>query len=134
MNGDAVNNQDWEPVVFRKPAKKIQQEQKKKGNAPKKLRHTSANSNSANVNVSKIEESNETKHDTVSHDMKMVIQRGRTSKGLTQKALANQCNMPVARIQQYENGSAIPNAQELQKLRRVLGIAIKAPKKKKPSD
>lgn len=58
--------------------------------------------------------------------------KARQAKKMTQKQLAQQCQLQVSVIQSYENGKAIPNGQIISKLSRVLGTRFpKIPKKKK---
>ena len=91
--------QDWTPVILAKKKRKI---------------HT----------VVKIKPDNEMcdrAPEKVSHKLSSQIKNARNSKKLTQKELANRCNLSVKVVQKYENGLAIPNNSELNKLRKVLG-------------
>ena len=54
----------------------------------------------------------------------------RTAKSFTQKDLANRAQLSVADIQKYENGTAIPNQQQISKIQRVLGINLSKLNKK----
>ena len=61
----------------------------------------------------------------VSHSLKTQIQKARVANKLSQKELAQKINVTQRIIQSYENGTAIPNAQVLQKLRQVLKTKLK---------
>ena len=63
-------------------------------------------------------ETDELKHATVSKDLRLAIQKGRTAKGLTQKQLATQLNMQPAVINEYESGKAVPNNAVIAKIER----------------
>lgn len=66
--------------------------------------------------------------------IKAHIEAGRRAKKWDQQMLANACSMPVATIKQYENGSAIAKAAELQKICKALGIPqLALPKPKSTS-
>ena len=72
----------------------------------------------------------ELKHATVSKDLRLAIQKGRTAKGLTQKQLATQLNMQPAVINEYESGKAVPNNAVIAKIEKALGCKLpRAPKK-----
>ncbi len=62
---------------------------------------------------------------TVSMDVSKTIQKGRIEKGLTQKDLAGKINEKPTLINDYESGKAIPNAQVLGKMERILGIKLR---------
>ncbi|KAI0822605.1 ylMBF1 [Trametes gibbosa] len=53
------------------------------------------------------------------------IQQGRMDKGLSQKDCAQKINEKPSILQDYESGKAIPNAQILAKLERVLGVKLR---------
>jgi len=55
---------------------------------------------------------------------KMSIQRARQSKNLTQSQLAALCNLQTTIIRDYENGTAVPSKQTLQKIGSALGINL----------
>jgi len=44
---------------------------------------------------------------------------------LTQKDLANKCNMSPTEVSQYESGKASPNQSQLAQLEKVLGINLR---------
>jgi len=61
----------------------------------------------------------------LSLDSRQTIIKARNSKKLTQKQLANLLNITQNKLNSFENGKEIPNNQEKQKLRSVLGIKFK---------
>ena len=71
-----------------------------------------------------------TKVKTVTKEFSTAMRDARTAKGLKQKDLANRAQLPVADIQKYENGSAIPNQQQISKIQRVLGVNLSKLNKK----
>lgn len=62
------------------------------------------------------------KHTIISNELKIMIQKSRTSRGLTQKQLANQCNLPVSVINDIETGKAKYNHIQINKIKRILKI------------
>ncbi len=69
----------------------------------------------------------------VSQDLKQKIMKARAAKGMNQQQLATKCGVKKDIIASYESGKAIPNPQMLNKMSRVLGVALsnKPAKKKK---
>ncbi|KAF9646851.1 ylMBF1 [Thelephora ganbajun] len=53
------------------------------------------------------------------------IQQARMERGLSQKDCAQKINEKPSVLQDYESGKAIPNAQILSKLERVLGVKLR---------
>ena len=62
------------------------------------------------------------KHTIISNQLKTSIQKARTSRGLTQKQLANLCNLPVSVINEIETGKAKYNHVQINKIKRTLKI------------
>jgi ribosome-binding protein aMBF1 (putative translation factor) len=60
----------------------------------------------------------------VSYTLKMRIQKARVAANLSQKDIAQKINVTQKTIQSYENGTAIPDNQVLQKLRRILKVKL----------
>jgi len=58
-------------------------------------------------------------------DIGRQIQQGRMQKKMKQKDLALACNLQANTIQSYENGKAVPNHNDLNKISKVLGIKLK---------
>lgn len=95
--------QDWTPIVIKKPLSKPIPKPTK----PKEL-----------------DEIGTVQHTTL--ELRKQIQNARMAKKMSQADLAKQINEKPNIIQAYENGKAVPNAQILQKLRRVLGVKLKS--------
>ena len=62
------------------------------------------------------------KHTVISNELKISIQKARSTKNLTQKQLANLCNLPVSVINDIETGKAKYNHVQINKIKRVLNI------------
>ena len=54
-----------------------------------------------------------------------IIGQSRQSKSMTQKDLAVRINEKPSVIQEYESGKAIPHAQILAKMERILGVKLR---------
>lgn len=63
---------------------------------------------------------------SISHNTSLEIQRARQRIKLTQKDLAKKVNMPLHIIQGYENGTIVPNGQELNRLSQALGVKLRS--------
>jgi putative transcription factor len=102
-------NQDWTTVVLRKPqttTQKIVNPQK-----PQTV---------------KIEQETEDfRHEKVSRELSLSIQKARTDKKWTRKDLAIKINEKESVITDYETGKAIPNGIILQKMSKALGITLR---------
>ena len=62
------------------------------------------------------------KHDTITQELRVNIQKGRSSRNITQKQLANMCNLPVSVINEIESGKAKYNPAQINKIKRILKI------------
>ena len=98
---------DIEPVVIRK--KKV-----------KSMVHRSKQAS----HQSKIEQSEIGKVDIIPRETAQILQKGRTAKGISQKQLAQQLNIPLKTIQAIENGKAPKNRALWQRVARFLGVKI----------
>lgn len=105
-----MSHQDWETVVLTKPVKVESKPQVVKNPldseeivAPPK------------INV----------------ELKTAIQQARLAQKLSQKDLAAKMAIPVATINTYENGTAIPNNAFIAKLEKVLNTKLPRVKKEK---
>ena len=88
------------------------------------------NASGTSKNAAKLDAQSEAgRLNTVSSDMRKVIQQGRQAKKWSQQQLANAINQPPKTVQEYENGKAVPNPQIISKIERALGV--KLPRKKK---
>jgi len=64
----------------------------------------------------------------VSGDMRKTIQQARQAKGMSQADLAKAINENSKVVQEYEKGSAIPNANVLGKMEKHLGVKLRGKK------
>ena len=113
--GKVPDCQDWTPVTFNKrsaptPAAK-----------PKPV----ATSSLANVGVYKAASDDDTKKTKyVSKAISDAVRTVRCEKKLTQKELAQKCNMDVAIINEVERGGGVYNAAHINKIQTALGVKI----------
>ena len=107
-----MEHQDWNPVVFKKQVKKKQ-----------------VNLKSQSVKKLEDDANDDFAHKKITLDLKLAIQQARNSRQMTQKQLANQMNLPVSMIINYENGKAIPNNRFISNLERVLQTKLPRVKK-----
>lgn len=63
-------------------------------------------------------------HATVSHDLKVALQKARQAKKMTQKELGLSIQEKASVINEYESGKAIPNNQLISKMERALGTKL----------
>ena len=114
-----VPHQDLKVVFLRKSGKELNKIKQKKGETisvaknqyPQKKKILDENLDSFTT-------------EKVSFALKMQIQKARTAAKLSQKDLAQKINITPKTIQSYENGTAIPDHQILQKLRRILKVKL----------
>lgn len=114
-----VPHQDLKVVFLRKSGKELNKIKQKKGETisvaknqyPQKKKILDENLDSFTT-------------EKVSFALKMQIQKARTAAKLSQKDLAQEINVTPKIIQSYENGTAIPDHQILQKLRRILKVKL----------
>ncbi len=143
-------DQQWDNVVFHKTGvkrsgvsnKQHLNQQKRAGNVSTQLKMGKKNNSSVSMsdrvggeqNMCKLETDNESlKHKKVGRDLSKAIAAARQAKSLTQKQLATQLNVKPSMIQQYENGTAIPNPQFIVKIERKLGCKLPRSKSKTSS-
>lgn len=114
-----MEHQDLKVIVLRKEGKELEKIKKQRGETaaiPKNnfnsvKKDLDDNLESFNIN-------------TVSFSLKTQIQKARVANNLSQKELAQKINVTPKIIQSYENGTAIPDPQILQKLRRILKVKL----------
>lgn len=63
-------------------------------------------------------------HATISHDLKVALQKARQAKKMTQKELASALQEKASVINEYESGKAVPNNQLIAKMERALGTRL----------
>ena len=106
--------QDWTPVVLKKRVDPLLAK-----SAP------SSTSSLANVGVYKAasdDDAKKTKY--VSKATSDAIKTARCEKKLTQKELAQKCNMDAALVNEIERGVSVYNAAHINKIQTVLGVKI----------
>jgi ribosome-binding protein aMBF1 (putative translation factor) len=104
--------QDWTPVVLKKRVEK-----------PTVV--PSSTSSLANVGVYKAasdDDAKKTKY--VAKATSDAIKTARCEKKLTQKELAQKCNMDAAIVSEIERGGGVYNATHINKIQSVLGVKI----------
>lgn len=122
-----LQHQDWTPVVLRKNTKPQTKEEKIKAGIVTVSTNNTNKQSTSDINKKKLEEDEEYKPPTVSYNLAQQIQQARVKKNLTQKQLAQQCNLPISTIQTYENSHANTAVESsvLQKLSKALGVTLK---------
>ena len=108
-----LDHLDWKDIVVGKNKINNTSENKSKklDNNTQKLK-----------SIEKKADNDELKHDKITKELRIKIQQGRSSKGLTQKQLANNINLPQQKISDIESGRAIYNAKDINKIKRYLRI------------
>lgn len=121
----ALYHQDWTPVTLHRTYT-----EKEKHTIAKRSGNTITIDKCTNhTNTRKIAEETEQFHVQKSGiTLGKEIQQARTEKKLSQKQLACMLNEKTATIQQYENGTAIPNHLFITKLQNKLGVKLTRPK------
>jgi putative transcription factor len=104
-----MSHQDWETVVLTKPVK------------IKPKPHVQKNQLDSEDIVVPLK---------INIELKTAIQQARLAQKLSQKDLATKMAIPLATINSYENGTAIPNNAFIAKLEKVLNT--KLPRVTKP--
>lgn len=64
-------------------------------------------------------------HEKVTVELRLMIQKARCAKGMTQKALGQAINEKPAVVNSYEQGKAMPSNAVLGKLERALGVKLR---------
>lgn len=108
-----LDHQDWKTLIIHN----------KKNNKDKNNNKNKIDANTQKlISIEKKADNDNLKHDKIPNDLRIKIQQARSSKGLTQKQLANQINIPLQKISEIENGKAIYNAKDINKIKRFLKI------------
>lgn len=118
-------HQDWQPLIIR--GKSVPKEKKRHPNvdAVVKKKTTNNKQNEQPINYRKLEkdiEEGKLKPKTIDHELKMQIQKERLNQELSQKELAQKCNLSVFDIQSYEKGDGLYNQIKINRIKKVLGI------------
>jgi ribosome-binding protein aMBF1 (putative translation factor) len=108
--------QDWTHVVLNK---------RSVANGPKESAVPKTTSSLANVGVYKAASDDDVKKTKyVSKVTSDAVRTARCEKNLTQKELAQKCNMDAAIIGEVERGGGVYNATHINKIQSVLGVKI----------
>ena len=109
-----THHQDWTPVVFNKKSNNV----KDKSVPP-------LASSLSSVGIYKVASDDELKKTKyVSKNTSQAIMSARTEKKMTQKELAQKCNMDISIINEIERGACVYNATHVNKIQSVLGVKI----------
>ena len=109
------HHQDWTPVVFNKKSHDGKDTEKEKPSS----------SSLSNVGVYKAASDDDVKKTKyVSKNTSQAIMSARAEKKMTQKELAQKCNMDVSIINEIERGACVYNASHVNKIQSVLGAKI----------
>lgn len=108
--------QDWTQVVFNK---------RTAANGAKEPAAPKATPSLANVGVYKAASDDDVKKTKyVSKATSDAVRTARCEKKLTQKELAQKCNMDAAIINEIERGGGVYNAAHINKIQTILGVKI----------
>ena len=77
------------------------------------------------------DENEEIKYETVNHDCAIAVQNARMAKELTQAQLAKAINEKTSVVVDIENGTAVYNAEVINRIEKVLGVKIPRGRKNK---
>jgi putative transcription factor len=113
-----MSHQDWTPVVFNKKSN----DGKDTGKPTSSLSSSSSLSNVGVYKAASDDDVKKTKY--VSKTTSHAIMSARAEKKMTQKELAQKCNMDVSIINEIERGTCVYNATHLNKIQSVLGVKI----------
>lgn len=118
--------QDWTTVTMSKPRK---QETKTTATAAATASYSKVNSASAVVaattTASKTADGDDTKKTKyIAKVTSDAVRQARCEKKLTQKELAQKCNMDVSIVAEIERGGCVYNAGHVNKIQTVLGVKI----------
>ena len=105
------DHQDWKTLIVKKTKEK-----------PDKNKPKITKVGDPNVKMEKKIEEGKLEHKKITNELRVQIQQGRASKGLTQKQLANSVNLPQSIINEIESGKAIYNHIHINKIKRFLGL------------
>jgi len=116
-----MSHQDWTPVVLGSKKKSNGENEKGKPTTTP----PSSSSSLSNVGVYKAASDDDVKKTKyVLKTTSQAIMSARTEKKMTQKELAQKCNMDVSIINEIERGACVYNATHINKIQSVLGVKI----------
>ena len=106
-----MNHQDWEPVVLSKPK-------------PQEIKKNTSNNFKPTIDDVNDDGELKNKIKLVTKEMAKQITAARVEQKLSQKDLANKCNIDLAIINTIERATCKYNAEQINKIARVLNIKI----------
>lgn len=123
-------NQDWEPVIIRRPKTKAD-----KSNVEVVPKASASHPNKKLPNLNKtvlhdFDPENVSKPPTADTNLKQAIQAARMAKKkpdgstMTQADLDKACQFPKNTVRDYENGTAVVVSQQITKMNQVLGVKL----------
>ena len=112
--------QDWDPVVFNNKSD-AKEKQDRSVTVSKKTVARTENG----IKVSELESGEIMKLPKSSLSFRVELAKARNSRGWSQQALANQCNIGINLIKEWENGKGIPPTPlQVQTLSTKLGVKL----------
>ena len=118
-------DQDWKPIVFR-PKKSVVNvhNNNKSAQGSKKDIHQISKSGISPKIANNFDPDNMSSPLKSNRSLGITIMNARTNKKLSQRELDNLCMFPKNTISKYENGKAIINHNQLNKLEKELGVKL----------
>ena len=124
MNSNVPDCQDWTTVTFNKRVGNTNNPNNT-NNTSNPIHKPSTTSSLATVGIYKAASDDDTKKTKyVSKATSDAVKTARCEKKLTQKELAQKCNMDAAIISAVERGGGVYNAAHINKIQTVLGVKI----------
>lgn len=108
-----LSHQDWKPITLSKQTK-----------APAKVARPS--NTLSKVQRQALTSDDPGKIETIDRAISQRIQQGRAAKKFSRKQLAQLISEKETLLADYENGKAIPNANIINKIEKVLGIKVRS--------
>ena len=113
--------QDWEPVVLRGKGAHVDAKKKRDGETETRDKFDGTKSSA----MRKLDDANEVvKPQRINPKIKERIVQARTVNKISQKDLAQRCQVQPTIVQQYENGKAKADVNVLRKMERVLKVKL----------
>jgi putative transcription factor len=120
-----MDGQDWQPVIFKKRAPTTAKEAGVRNGYQTTSKLKSGTRGSVNgQRLAKIDRTEIGDIPKVSKSVGKAIAKGRLAKGLSQRILAQKCNVKPEVIASYELGKAQPSQAILLKIQRNLGVRL----------
>jgi len=120
-----MSHQDWTPVVFSNKSDKKSNSEKSSSSSSSSTSASTSTSSLSNVGVYKAASDDDVKKTKyVLKTTSQAIMSARSEKKMTQKELAQKCNMDVSIINEIERGACVYNASHINKIQSVLGVKI----------